>query len=79
MVLPLVSLISKKEVNGFPSETRPYRTSRGLPLSPSSAWTLSICNEVNINYFIHAYTIGVCYFIYFYIYHLNNERIIEYS
>jgi hypothetical protein len=34
---PVVSLISKKEVNGLPSETRPYRISRGTPLSPSSA------------------------------------------
>jgi len=35
--LPVVSLMSKKEVNGFPSDTRPYRISRGTPLSPSSA------------------------------------------
>lgn len=35
--LPLVSLISKKDVNGFPSETSPYLISRGFPLSPSSA------------------------------------------
>jgi hypothetical protein len=39
---PLVSLISKNDVNGFPSDTNPYRISRGIPLSPSSAWTWSI-------------------------------------
>lgn len=43
---PVVSLMSKKEVNGFPSETRPYRISRGTPLSPSSAWTWRIWNEL---------------------------------
>lgn len=36
---PLVSLISKNDVNGLPSETNPYLISRGEPLSPSSAWT----------------------------------------
>lgn len=43
--LPVVSLISKKEVNGLPSLTSPYRISRGTPLSPSSAWTWRICIE----------------------------------
>lgn len=34
---PVVSLMSKNDVKGLPSDTRPYRISRGLPLSPSSA------------------------------------------
>lgn len=35
--------MSKKEVNGLPSDTNPYRISRGTPLSPSSACTCNTC------------------------------------
>lgn len=37
--LPVSSDMLKNEAKGFPSDTRPYRMFRGLPRSPSSAWT----------------------------------------
>lgn len=40
--LPDVSEMLKNGMNGFPSETRPYVTSLGTPLSPSSACTRNI-------------------------------------
>lgn len=42
IALPLSSVMLKNLAKGFPSITRPYRISLGLPLSPSSACTLRI-------------------------------------